>query len=301
MILTVTCVLMGTAGLGVVTLAQPQTQKPLPPGCPDVRLWQESNPSTQFAGGIVRTVSTDTVDRTIALEWKLCSPLLPNAAQPKNTQSSCPEVFATPYWPTCTMVVDDYHLCVAGKARNGDVVLEHWTFGTMSPQGGAVPHASSIMVVHDPKPQYMWSLPPRSSVTEVLRASSANTGLVRALFRDPGSTDNVFVWYDADKTVHRVNVATGTDVLCASPTTQSSGITIPQLTGNYDTFTSGDYVGKGYCLFCSQGTVSPDGSVAPSIVLRDSNRDGTIDTSAVLTSASWIADGWADAIVISSY
>ena len=298
---------VGLAGLILLLCLRVDAQvglppSPIPEGCPDIRLWQEGTPTTNFGNGVVRTVQTNTVNRNIGLEWRLCNPPLPSPSVPQNTRSILSELFATPYWPTCAMVIDNYHICVAGKSRTGDVVLEHWTFGSTTAMGVHAPSVMSYVPAGSPtNPQYSWSLPPRNTVSEVLRASSSQTGLVRALLHDPGSTQHVFVWYDESRSVCRLDLSTGVSVVCAAPAAQAGSLTAPQLSAAFDTFTSGDYAGKGYCLFFTQQTVSADGSVSPALALIDSNRDGTIDSCTTITSTAWVSDGWATAMVIAAY
>lgn len=268
----------------------------LPEGCPEPALWQEATPSTRFRNGIVRTVFTNTPKRTITLEWGLCDPSWPNGA--RRTQS---ELFATSYWPTHAVVLDEHHFCVAGKAPNGDVVIERWTFGTTTTQGDPAPEATPYFAAGSTTRQFVWSLPPRVEVSEVLRAPATVTGLARALFRDPGSAQHVYVWYDRSRSVCRIDLSTGKSALSAAITPHPGAVTAPALCGAFDTFTCGDYEGKGYCLFFGQRSLSADGTASESLALIDSNRDGTLDAARILTSAAWSAEGWGSAKVHGSY
>ncbi|MBL8857090.1 MAG: hypothetical protein JNL28_01115 [Planctomycetes bacterium] len=281
--------------------ATAQVKPQLTDGCPDTRLWQLSAPTTTYAARVVRTVTTDTQNRQIRMDWRRCEPTGAIAATQASARSATSEVFATPYWPTYVVVIDDYNLCVAGVARGGDVVLEHWSFGTTTAQGSSAPSIQRCLVDGTGTPQHVWVLPPRNRVNELLRDPASAAGPIRALLRDPADAEHVYVWFDGTKSLSRVQLTTGISAVCAATRAQPGVLEVSWLSAEFDTFTSGDYVGKGFCLFFGQRTASADGSVSPGLALVDSNRDGVLDAFAVLTQASWIHDGWASATVRASY
>jgi len=264
----------------------------LPAGCPSVELWQNGSPKSAFGADIRRRIFCRTPQKLVELEWRQTSQPLPTNAVPENTRTSIKEVFATSYWPTFVQLIDSYHWCVAGKGRNGDVVIESWTFAPTIPLGTPAPSVIEHFLIGSSEPYYYWTLPPRIAVSEIQRAVATSTGLVRALFRDPASNQHVYVWYDGSRSVCRVNLSTGSLAPVAAPVASTGILGVPQLSGNYDTVWSADYAQHGFCLILTQTSPSGVGSALNTLVLIDANRDGKLDSASELTGPAWSAGGW---------
>lgn len=295
-------VLVAVGSLISAQVTFPTSPSTLPSTCPSVDLWQTGTPITAFGSGISRTVRVRPDHARVDIEWRYANPELPTVAIPNNIKSITSETFATGYWPTYVRVLDSYHFCVAGKGRSDSVVVEQWAFANTNAEGNPAPSVLGLRSVQAPQVVYSWTLPPRNQVTEVIRADSSQTGLVRALFRDPGDIQHVFVWYDASRAMCRVDLTSGASVTNALPTPQAGALTVPQLTNAYDSCYSADYQDKGYCYFFSQRTMPVSGSGSVTLVLIDSNRDGLIETSLQVTPGDWVTGGWSDPTkVIATY
>lgn len=294
-ILTCVSVVSALAGSAFSQTSWPTTHE-LPAGVPPRDVWLQGEPITRFGNNIVRTLSCRTVNKTVELSWQYSDPATSSPATPNNVRSVTPEIYATSYWPTYVLVLTPYTFCVAGKARNGDVVLEQWTFANASALGTPAPSVSPYASTTSGEVFYSWTLPPRVQVTELLRTSATPSGLIRALIRDAGSTQHLLVYYDGSRAVSRINLVTGDASISASPTAQGDALVVPALASSFGFNWVADHVDKGYCYFlCNLPEASsvPPGSPL-ALVLVDSNRDGKLDSSSLLTVATWQSGGWAD-------
>lgn len=273
----------------------------LPADCPSDDIWQSGPTVTKFGAGITSTVRVRPILGRVDLDWRYSDPELPTIAVPNNTQATASEIFATAYWPTYVQVIDKSHWCVAGKGRGDTLVLEYWTFASTGAGGAPVPSILGHVSPGNP-PEWSWILPQRSRASEILRTDSTHTGLIRALFRDAGSAQHVYIWYDGTRTFCRVDLASGVVTPQAAPSTLAGAITVTSLSNGYDTFYCCDYQNKGYCYFFVDHEPSTSGQLNQPVVLVDSNRDGIVESSVLISASDWVANGWSNyAQVVAQY
>ena len=280
------------AGLAGQQSPLPPTPPAPPPAAPSPDLWQRGAPTTRFGADLYRDIECRTLDKLVSLEWRYATPATPSTSNVKDQNS---EVFATRYWPTFAVPTDSYHICVAGKARDGAAILEFWTFGNQSALGTPAPSCLTSYSTASAAPQYTWTLPPRSQIEEILRIpSSAPQGMIRAILPDLHSASKIYVYFDTSREVWSVDIATKSHVCAASPTAVTGAVTAVGLTNAFQMYWADDYLAHGHCYFFVANEKPATGPMADTLVCIDANRDGKIDSARTITATQWAQEGWGD-------
>lgn len=267
----------------------PSSPSPL---APPSSIWQTGSPTVRFDPTIYRDANCRPLEKIVSFEWRFTNAELPSAT---NLRDQVAEVFATRYWPTFVFPLDGYHLVVAGKATNGDSVLEAWTFATASALGTPAPSVSVAQSTSGGSPIFSWTMPPRVQVDEVLRLPSGSAhGLIRGLLRDRHSPTRIYVYLDASRELINVNLVTRAFHVVASPLVIAQSLHVPALTNGYQRYWTADYANRGYCYLFAPLTKPPVGPTPLILALIDSDRDGKLDESRLVSGTDWITDGWSD-------
>jgi hypothetical protein len=106
------------------------------------------------------------------------------------------------------------------------------------------------------------------------------------------SKEKLFVYYDGSSELCEVDLATRTQTLRASPTGASSSLNVPELGNAYNRCWAVDYAARGNCYFFGTDMESPTDSRLPIprvLVLIDSDRDGKVDSSKLISPEEWKA------------
>jgi hypothetical protein len=197
---------------------------------------------------------------------------------------SVTESFAVGYWPTAVEAVASGKLVVAGKERAGDTRIEVWTTraplvvqpapgssGTTKLQGQGL---DNIDVVYDDQ--------------------VSGKDIVRGIVNQRGLTNSVLLQFHDSRVLYSLRWDAMPGVLTSVLTPSAQ----PALSGDFDSYAGGNHQTAGYVYVFSN---LEDLGLTPWLVLTDSNRDGTIDTSEVLTSAQYISRGLNDRLQYSEY
>lgn len=287
--LAVICALGGTS---VAQIVPPVSPTPVPVAAPTSDVWQLGRPTTRFAGGIYRTAFCSVLAKRINFGWSYAIPETPSTTNVKDQRE---EVFAVAYWPTYVVPVDDYHVCVAGKTRDGFTVIEYWTFASTTAGGIAAPSVVEQYPVGGGAPQYAWTLPARTGVTEVVKIpSNSARGVIRGVIPSLESATQVFVYYEGSREVTRLDLIAKTESLVAAPSGTLAPLVAPTLVGCHARFWASEYAGRGDCYFFSPVDSCSVGPTPEILALQDADKDGLPESVLVISGADWEAQGWSN-------
>lgn len=268
----------------------PPSSPPLLLEAPPAAVWQNGAGPTLRWDTIYRDASCRVVDSVVMFEWRYATPQIPSLTNLKDNTS---ELFSCSYWPTYALPVDKFHMCVAGKARNADTILEYWTFADHNAIGTPAPSVVTINSTNGGQPAYRWILPPRVQTDQIMRfASTGSQGLIRGLLMSLKSSSQVYVYFQTSRELALVDFVAGTTTVQASPVETANAIQVPALNTDYQSYWAVEYAQKGYCYFFKRDTKLPDGTLPLILVLTDTDRDGKVDTSQLITGAQWTNQGW---------
>ncbi|MBI5434886.1 MAG: hypothetical protein HZA52_18785 [Planctomycetes bacterium] len=294
-LLVLTINLTAIGGIANAVAAQavpPVSPTPVPAAAPTSDVWQLGRPTTRFPGGVYRTAFCSVLEKRINFGWTYAAPETPSTTNVKDQRE---EVFAVAYWPTFVLPVDDYHFCVAGKSRDGFTVIEYWTFASTAQGGVAAPSVMEQYPVGGGAPQYAWTLPSRTGVTEVLKApSNSARGVIRGLIPSLESATQVFVYHDGSREVTRLDLVTKSETLVAAPGGAAAPLVAPTLSGCHSRFWASEYVGRGDCYFFAPVDSCAFGPMPEILALQDANKDGVPESVVVISGADWEAQGWSN-------
>jgi hypothetical protein len=200
--------------------------------------------------------------RTIQILWRQAA-----------TQTCALQQIGTSFWPTSLSVLDDNQtLIVGGKRPNGNTVIESWTFA--APEFVNPP--DRVPALRDPEYSvrtiYDAAEQGRDMVSHVLVKKGASNAFL-ARFWDSGNVEE-FQCADGGAKHHIV----------ASPNVGLPGLHIPALSQKVGDAWAAEHVTHGYVY-----VFSSHAERLQSLVLIDSNKDGTLD--------SWIdiaPDAWTE-------
>ena len=282
------------ANLVAAQLIPPSAPPVIPPAAPPVRLWHHGGATIKFGDDIFRDLYIRTLDKVVTFEWRWVTP---HDASPMNVKAHTSEEFATSYWPTIVAVGRE-RMFVGGKGEDGGTILERWTFDSKSTAGHFAPSVElACGALGTESPHHEWTLPPRKLVEEIVHlAPGSPQGLIRDLLPSLKSTERLFIYYDGSSEVYEVDLATRAQMLRASPMGTAPSLKVPELSRDYNRCWAADYTQQGYCYFFAPDLEhGMDTGRPPSglLVLIDSDRDGRIDSSKLISANEW-ASYWGD-------
>jgi hypothetical protein len=101
------------------------------------------------------------------------------------------------------------------------------------------------------------------------------------------------VYFDASRELASIHLNSRAMTIVASPKTAPGSLSVPALAEDYRTFWSADYRERGYCYIFSDSQERPSPKPPPGIlVIIDSDRDGSVDKSVLVSGEQWSSDGW---------
>lgn len=194
------------------------------------------------------------------------------------TQAAKDQVMAVGFWPTAAEFVAQTRLVVAGKERDGRTRIEVWTIRKpllLQSAPGVVPATIAL----DPQPV--------ADIQVVYDEATTGRDMVRALIQRRGPGSGVLVQFQDSKTLYELNWKDEPYALVPLFTTATE----PLLLNEYDTFVAGNHSVEGYVYALS---ICDDLGQTPWLILKDQNRDGTIDWHGHMTPQDYIAAGLQD-------
>ena len=197
-----------------------------------------------------------------------------------------PQVENVSYWVTDLANMGDNRIAVAGVDIRGKTLIEVWEFDDVPDlvanyvNGSlVVPHLNIGIV----------------SKTEVYREKTPGRKYVTEMFSNMADPDRLFVRFWDSKEIYDLDTQDSTIEKVLSPEAggDSSVMQAPNLEFAYNSYFSADHSDFGYIywLFYDLNT---EGSSYYILVMKDSNRDGSIDTSELVPPASWGPLGYND-------
>lgn len=189
--------------------------------------------------------------------------------------------FPVRYWPTCASRVADSTLCVAGKSpRTGNTIVEVWTVTTPT-VSAAGPSTVEL-----------------NSVEEVYNASASGREDIKQIlphFGPNGFDHTVLLWFEQSREVWSLNLETSACTRIASPATVvgQTWLSAPYLADATRGW-SGVESGAGYVYVFDKraGDLPMEASQPSVLVLRDSARDGVIESATLYAASDLISAGW---------
>ena len=226
--------------------------------------------SVTVAGGyqVDASLFTHTWEKAVVINWTYSNAAVGHAA-------GTSQVISLPYWPTTAVSLNDFEIIVAGKMRRGETVMETvavpaptLTFDIVTGEPTLVPNPVGAREY-----TYMESTVGRDMIL-FMRHMSDDPSCLLVGFYDSGD-------------VYRFDPSTEVISLQAS-SSGSTGVVAPELATRFNYTWSGDHISLGYIYVLNHGVGSD------TVVLVDSNRDGTIDSHFVPSGADWAAQGLSD-------
>lgn len=204
----------------------------------------------------------DSLDKRVLIDWTL-TPLF-DGSEPQETTNWVISR-STAFWPTAAVPIDGSRIAVAGKARNGDTLIEIWTVDSPSYTLAIAPDGTV-------KPKLVGG--GVNSVEEVARHSVPGRVGVYAIMPLLSSADQAIVQYGDSMDWYRVDwsdeVTTETMVFDSSAE--------PLLGEPWDFAIWGDSETTGYVYTLYSADL-------PHVYFMDSDRDGHFDGHGVATPA----------------
>ncbi len=197
--------------------------------------------------------------------------------------------FVTDYWPTRCNMGPAHTIYVAGKGFAADtVVFEVWRFTPPVYQPGR-------LTVHGQTPPRIKPAK-RTSVTRIAEVPSAE-GYVRGLvvLRN-APTESFLVLYSGSSKLYAVDAATGVQTLVASPTPTPGVLHEPLLATPWEHCYVARRTGEGFLyLFRTGGDDFADFDQPSLMVIRDTDENGSLDSSQGLSYSDWQTLGYGNA------
>jgi len=217
-------------------------------------------------------------------------------ADPAYSWATNDQVFTTRFYPTACCVIEGVSMIVCGKTDLGDTVIERWLLEWPSPMPAPATNVQSGVT------SVGIALPSLGARSELYKANTPGRLLVRnitGIRRSAGPCENLLVQFDDSSDICSLNLATKAIVLLGSAANQGGTLGLLPVTQEQDCLLFGDKIGGTETGFSYTFSVTRWASSMivedPSFVtmiLVDSNRDGSIDAVRQYTNAQRKSDGW---------
>lgn len=187
--------------------------------------------------------------------------------------------FATSYWPTAILVNHATNkLFVAGKRRNGNTVLECWTVKkplVLNGTGGGTPAIQDGAV---------------DDITTLVDEAVQGRDMIKRLIEKQGQPNVILAQYYDSNSICALDFSTSQTVttLVANAAGGSGVLAFPQCARPFERWWSANHAAAGYVY------VFTDDSEEKVYVIKDGDRNGTLDSLLTLTSQDWISGGWSE-------
>ncbi len=208
------------------------------------------------------------------------------------------ENFATAFVPTAIAFADGSTadttapllMFVAGRGPRGDTVIEEWKYlrdGANAPSPGGISGSPG-------SPAGVWQVPPRKTVTELFRERTLGLDTVTVMFPLRGISNRLLIQFFDSKDIYVLDAQSKVFTKIASPVAPPSGSTWihePNLTLEFTSKLSGEMATDGFLYLMG---INAWGAALPvqCVVLKDGNKDGTIDGIQCLSSTQYNSSGW---------
>lgn len=193
---------------------------------------------------------------------------------PKNPQSHGEQIIATSYYPTCLITPSPTKWVVAGKTTRGATVIEVWT---VQKPLVAYPLNQNASPVIEP-----------ATVTQidvVYDAAVEGRDMVAQMCGKFGDANKILVQFYDSKDLYELDLTSQALTLVASPTAGGGVLQAPALSKDYQQFWTREHLTYGYVYVLASA-----GSSTGTLVFKDTNKDGSIDSWEAPSSAAWASN-----------
>jgi hypothetical protein len=232
-------------------------------GVPPAELWGfgRTTHKITYDNGIWGRVEFNAPKKKLSVLWRLGS-------------TGLRQDFATSYYPTDVIALTATRWCVAGKRTRGATVIELWTIQqhlALYADGGGGPPIIRTAAITEIETVYDEAVQGRDMVA-----------LMCAKREDP---DKLLVQFWDSKDLYELDLGSQQYTRVATPGQVQGVLQVPALDKAYCQFWSREHVSQGfvYVLSCS-------GTSLDSLVLKDSDKDGSLDGWVVADTALWAQD-----------
>lgn len=195
--------------------------------------------------------------------------------------------FTVDFWPSACNAGPAHTTYVVGRGLADEgFVAEVWRFETPSVVPGLRASGGG-----ETSPRI--EMGARTSVARV-HEIAVSGGIPRAVVQLAGSTPEAFlVYFDRSRQLCSVDARSGSLRVVVSPTAVEGALVEPGLLADWSSFSVREHVTDGYVTVARQGTdVGSEG--ASILLLVDSDEDGALDSTRVVSPATWRALGYHD-------
>lgn len=211
----------------------------------------------------------------------------PDSQQPGKILFRKEQEFQTGMYPTDMALIDGDTLVVAGKRKGDFTAIERWEFEWPDP----LPWPSYDVTTGEWS--YDIALPTLTSKTEIYGEGTLGRVFVRHLLPVRGLSGgdaSVYVQFHDSGDIYSLNVTNEALVLITGPSKPGLLPAIPELTNNYKLSWAANHSSQGY-VYVLGYTDRVEPTDPPTLVLRDTDRDGDIDNHVLVP-----ADGWTESV-----
>jgi hypothetical protein len=195
----------------------------------------------------------------------------------KNPDATLRQDFTVAYWPTSIVALaGGDQIVVAGKRRNGNTVIEVWTFQlpllvAPAPLSSATAHFKEATV---------------KTIDEIYDEATQGRDMVSAMLAKANQPVGLLVQFYDSKSVYDLESSSGTTTLSLVATTT----TLPGLNRSFTFCWSRDHKTRGVIyVFRDEDTANS------TMVFIDQDRNHVVDSAILVSDADWISGGWGDA------
>lgn len=187
--------------------------------------------------------------------------------------------FATSYWPTAILVQRSTNkLLVAGKRRNGNTLLECWSVKkplVLNTSGGGTPAIQDGSV---------------EDITTLVDEAVQGRDMIKRLIEKQGQPSVVLAQYYDSSAICALDFSGSQTVttLVASAAGAPGVLAFPQCARPFRRWWSANHASEGFVY------VFADDSQEKVYVIKDGDRNGTLDALLTLTSQDWSSGGWCE-------
>lgn len=232
---------------------------------------------------VVASVNSSLANRSVSFRWSWKPN--PTASHQNSVQSE-----AVAFWPTDVQSVGPNQLAVAGIVRNR-TVIELWTLDAITLPSAAIGEngVTAYGKLHV------------AIASKRLVFESSATGMrgVQWMSRNPvtptGAIASLFVLFHDSRSVYEITLLPGQDataVLRVASTATPNVLVQPGLLGRIEGKVLANHSSWGFVhMFTPVYDAEPQ---APTIVLYDQDRNGSLDGTLVVSAAEWTGQGWGE-------
>ena len=199
------------------------------------------------------------------------------------TKATSEQHIALAFWPTEVLGLHENVLAVAGVSRRGRVLIKLFEFEEVP--------LPAVTYSTEGDRQIPELTVPVLDISTVYDESADEVGPVSFMFRDLANPDGLY-FQELNSRLKWLNTRTGDVSIIAAPADLGNGVMhIPNLTLDWQEVDFGTHetLGNIYYFFVPNVEIDPNSPITQIMMLRDTDRDGTLDDFVMIDSnEAWI-------------